>query len=392
MRIKFLIGIGMAAVMAAGVVVAIPRAGAQAQTTSTWKWCSGQSGWCSYNGPANVRYLDNGKYYYASLPANTGGTACNEFVFGLPYEDPATSKYNSCELEVLPSITNDMGTTSDEYAKVIAFDSAGTHGVPYSNPTGPSVGAPCGAPTTGAWASTSQYTSFDDGIRSMENISAWDQVYNVCNGANSRTLVPNARIELSKLSVYVYFWSQAKWLEVNTSGAWGLAYPEDFEKVSPAISADMVDGSRTDYKSVRSGIWNASWTASSSSAAGFVGPGARDSRLIQSNQNDVGYNFHGFGPRVGINWKDVKAVVVTQAMRCIPAGGTDLSDCNKQKYIAGVGVDAFLWSNTGVDFGVSQQPVGFGRLKPVTTSWQLFTNYVGPTNFAGVGVPPLPNI
>jgi hypothetical protein len=379
--------------MSASTMVSMPWASAQSQATSTWGWCSAQSGWCYYNGPAKVRYVDHGRYYYASLPGNTGGTACNEFVFGLTYQDPAISKDNWCELETPASITVDMGMTKDEYARVIAFDSTGPHGVPYSNPSRPSVGPPCSAPTTGAWGATSQYTSFNDDIRSMENISGWDQVYNVCNpansttndGNNSRKLISNARIELSKMSVYVFFWSQNKWIEMDNTAISGAAYPEDFEASSPSVPADMIDGSRLNYRSVRSGIYNAS-----PSTVGAAG--GRDPRMIQINGNDLGYNFHGYSHRVGINWKDVKAVIVTQAMRCVPADGTDLTDCNQQLYIANVGIDSFLWSNTKVDFGVSQQPVGFARLKPVTTSWQLFTNYVGPTDFAGVDVPPIPSI
>jgi hypothetical protein len=385
MRIKFVIGLSVALVMGAATLVAVPLAGAQTQTTGTWGWCSAQSGWCFYNGPAKVRYVDHGTYHYASLPGNTGGTACNEFVFGLAYQDPTISKDNWCEVETPASITVDMGMTSDEYSRVISFDSNGTHGVPYSNPTGVSVGPPCAAPTSGAWAATSQYTSFGEEIRSMENISGWDQVYNVCNGANSRQVISNARIELSKMSVYVFFWSQNKWVEMDNTAIGGAAYPEDFEPTSPAVTADMIDGSRLNYRSVRSGIYNAS-----PSTVGAAG--GRDPRMIQINQNDLGYNFHGYGHRVGMNWKDVKAVVATQAMRCVPMYGTDMTDCNRKLYIANVGIDSFLWSNTGVDFGVSQQPVGFGRFKPVTTSWQLFTNYVGPSNFAGVGVPPIPSI
>jgi hypothetical protein len=366
------------ALLGAAALVGVPRANAQA--ASTWNTCADHGGWCFFAGATNVRYGANGVFNQKLIPAGQGGTACNQIVFG----DPLPGVVKHCELEVLPLASKEINIGSSEYSNIIKFDLAGTHGVPYANPSGASVGQPCGSLDVPPWRNLQQLTGFRDEVRAKKYIASWDQVYNACDGPNSRVLVANARIELSKLSTYVFFWSQNKWVEVENKGIWGLAYAEDFAN-DESVNADMIDGSRAEYKLVRSGIWNASPSA-------YGGPGSRNPRMIQRSENDVGYNFHGYGSRNAINWADVRAVVVTQAMRCVPTSGTDLTDCNKLKYIAGVGVDSFLNLTGGADLGNTQEAVGFGRLKPVTTSWQFFTNYVGPTDFAGVGVPPIPEI
>ncbi|MGA7953471.1 MAG: hypothetical protein WCA07_08105, partial [Gloeobacterales cyanobacterium] len=104
----------------------------------------------------------------------------------------------------------------------------------------------------------------------------------------------------------------------------------------------------------------------------------------------VGYNFHGFPDRFYINWADVKAIVVSQAMRCIPHTGTDLSDCKKLGYIANVGLDSWASTTSGFDNFQTHGGVSGSRFKPVTTDWQIFANYSGPPHFSGIPAPSVP--
>ena len=104
----------------------------------------------------------------------------------------------------------------------------------------------------------------------------------------------------------------------------------------------------------------------------------------------VGYNFHGFPDRFNINWADAKAVVVAQAMRCVPNTGTDLSDCQKLGYIANVGLDSWATTTSAFDNFKTHGGVSGGRFKPVTTSWQVFTNYIGPLGSGNIPSPPVP--
>jgi hypothetical protein len=248
--------------------------------------------------------------------------------------------------------------TQAQFEAAIAFDFEGENGKLQSNPSAPSVGYPCGVPNNYSW-------KFSSG--GLENLpkavegrgrqlagAGYNQIYNACNRPNTRKSIPNARIEFTDLVVDYYSIKQNKWVRVVKQPANGAAYAEDFVN-NQATGADIRDESQG-HKSVRSGIGNAA-----------SGAGASTGRKVEDGA--VGYNFHGYGNRFNINWADAKAVVVSQAMRCIPNAGTDLSDCKKLGYIA---------------------DVSGGRFKPVTTGWQVFTNYSGPRNFSGITAPPAP--
>jgi len=106
--------------------------------------------------------------------------------------------------------------------------------------------------------------------------------------------------------------------------------------------------------------------------------------------SEVGYNFHGFGTRFGVDWADVKAIIIVQAMRCIPQAGTDLTDCNKLGYLGQVGLDSWLSPSSQYDNFQTHGGVSGGVFKPVTPRWQVFTNYSGPRDFVGITPPPVP--
>jgi hypothetical protein len=61
-------------------------------TFTTWSTCSAENGTCSFTGTHEVAYGANGQYFYRSL---SGGTACNNTVFG----DPAYGTVKSCYVQ-----------------------------------------------------------------------------------------------------------------------------------------------------------------------------------------------------------------------------------------------------------------------------------------------------
>ena len=275
--------------------------------------------------------------------------------------------------------SSEVPLTQAQFEAAIAFDFEGENGKLQSNPSAPSIGYPCGVPNNYSW-------KFSSG--GLENLpkavegrgrqlagAGYNQIYNACNRPNTRKSIPNARIEFTDLVVDYYSIKQNKWVRVVKQPANGAAYAEDFVN-NQAIGADIRDESQG-HKSVRSGIGNAA-----------SGAGASTGRKVEDGA--VGYNFHGYGNRFNINWADAKAVVVSQAMRCIPNAGTDLSDCKKLGYIADVGLDS--WASTTSDFDnfKTHGGVSGGRFKPVTAGWQVFTNYSGPRNFLGITAPPVP--
>jgi hypothetical protein len=272
-----------------------------------------------------------------------------------------------------------------QFEAAIAFDFEGEIGKLPSNPSAPSVGYPCGVPNNYSW----KY-----GTGGLENVAkavsgrgqqlagaGYNQVYNACPGPNTRKSMPNARIEFTDLTVDYFSISLNKWVRAVKQPTPGASFAEDFVN-NEATGADIRDEAQR-HKSVRSGIGNAE-----PRQVGAPGGQVNGRRYVQDGA--VGYNFHGFPDRFNINWADVRAVVVSQAMRCIPNAGTDLSDCNKLGYIANVGLDS--WASTGSNFDGFRTHGGVsgGRFKPVTTGWQVFTNYSGPRNFSGITAPPVP--
>ncbi len=286
----------------------------------------------------------------------------------------------------LSSGANAQSTTTSltqaQYEAAISFDQGpGNNGIPASNPTAASVGYPCGVPNSYSWKwydDTSGGTDIAQAIagRGQQLAGAgYNQVYNACPGPNTRKSMSNARIEFTELVADYYSISQNKWVRAVKQSVGGAAFAEDFVN-NQATGADIRDEAQG-HKSVRSGIGNAD-------------SGAGDSTGRRVEDGAVGYNFHGFPNRFNINWADAKAVVVSQAMRCIPNTGTDLSDCNQLGYIANVGLDS--WASTGSNFDGFRTHGGVSgsRFKPVTTNWQVFVNYVGPRNFSGITAPPVP--
>jgi len=277
------------------------------------------------------------------------------------------------------SSSGKLSFTQAQYEAAINWDFAGENGKFPSNPSLPSAGYPCGVPNGYGWKfgiSSNENVAGDIAGRGLQLAGAgYDQVYNACTGPNTRKSMPNARIEFTDIVVDYYSISQNTWVRAVKQAVGGSAFTEDFVN-NESTGADY-RGEAQEYNSVRSGIGNAAGNA-----------GGSTGRSVQDGP--VGYNFHGFPNRFNIRWSDVKAVVVSQAMRCIPHQGTDLSDCNKLGYIANVGIDSWATTTSPFDGFVTHGGVSGGRFKPVTTDWQIFTNYTGPKGFVGIKPPPVP--
>jgi hypothetical protein len=272
--------------------------------------------------------------------------------------------------------SNTGSVSQTQFEAAIAFDFEGENGRMQSNSALASVGYPCGVPNNYSWKfGTGGLEDVAKGVtgRGQQLAGAgYNQVYNDCG---SRKSMSNARIEFTDLVVDYYSISQNKWVRAVKQPVGGAAFAEDFVN-NQATGADIRDESQG-HKSVRSGIGNAG-----------SGAGSSTGRTVQDGA--VGYNFHGFPPRFNINWADAKAVVASQAMRCIPQSGTDLGDCNKLGYIANVGLDSWASTSSNFDGFKTHGGVSGGRMKAVTTDWQVFTNYVGPRNFSGITAPSVP--
>jgi hypothetical protein len=269
--------------------------------------------------------------------------------------------------------------TQAQFEAAIAFDFEGEIGKLPSNLSAPSVGYPCGVPNNYSWKyGAGGLEDVAKGVKGRGQQLAgagYNQIYNACHGPNTRKSIPNARVEFTNLIVSYYSIKQNKWVQIVKQPVGGAAFAEDFVQ-NQSTGADIRDEAQG-HKSVRSGVGNSA-----------SGAGASTGR--KSEDGEVGYNFHGFPDRFNINWADAKAVVASQAMRCIPHRGTDLSDCNKLGYIANVGLDSWASTKSNFDDFKTHGGVSGGRFKPVTTSWQVFTNYIGPRNFAGITPPPVP--
>jgi hypothetical protein len=278
------------------------------------------------------------------------------------------------------SQTNAPSFTQEQYKVAISFDYGGENGISPLKPSGASLGYPCGVPKGYSWkygqGGAKDVTSSIGGRGTQQAGAAYNQIYNACSGKNTRKSMPNARIEFTNINVDYFSISQNRWINVvQNQKTTGAAFAEDFVN-NQSTGADFI-GQANGYGSVRAGIGNAAGDA-----------GASTGRTVEDGT--VGYNFHGFASRFNINWPDVRAIVVSQAMRCVPNTGTDLSDCNKMGYIANVGLDSWATTSSPFDGFKTHGGVGAGRLKPVTPNWQVFTNYNGPANLLSKSPPPVP--
>ena len=266
--------------------------------------------------------------------------------------------------------------TSAQYKAALSFDYEGENGKSLANASASSIGYPCGVPSSYSWkygtSSVSDIAKSISGRGPQAAAAAYNQVYNACGVRKS---IPNARIEFTELVVYYYSIKLGRWVKAVQQSMGGAAFAEDFVN-NQATQADIRDEAQG-HKSVRSGIGNAAQP----------GGGSTDRTGVDGA---VGYNFHGFPDRFNLNWADAKAIVVAQAMRCIPDTGSDLSDCQKLGYITNVGLDSWATTTSNFDDFKTHGGVSGGRFKPVTTSWQVFTNYIGALKTNGLPTPPTP--
>ncbi|WP_370383576.1 family 78 glycoside hydrolase catalytic domain, partial [Catenulispora sp. GAS73] len=100
----------------------------------TWSECAAETGTCSFTGTDTVAFGAQGKYNYATV---TGGTACNNTLFGDP--DPGVRK--ACYIEPAPTTTGvwqqcaaETGTCSFAGTDTVAFGAQGKYN--YATVTG----------------------------------------------------------------------------------------------------------------------------------------------------------------------------------------------------------------------------------------------------------------
>jgi alpha-L-rhamnosidase len=93
----------------------------------TWQQCAVETGTCSFAGTETVAFGAQGKYEYATV---TGGTACNDTVFG----DPAYGVSKACYVEAAPPTANvwqqcavETGTCSFAGSETVAFGGQGKY-------------------------------------------------------------------------------------------------------------------------------------------------------------------------------------------------------------------------------------------------------------------------
>jgi hypothetical protein len=350
--------------------------------------CAGENQQCVFAaGTATIKYGGNNLFTSKSFTTTDGnGITCNNANFG----DPAPYVAKACTItSFTPAVVTPPPSTSGpvfsqaQYEAAVKFDFEGENGKDPANPSAASVGYPCNLPTVFAYGTnpTLDVPASVNGRGSQTAGVGYNQIFNVCSDATNRKSVPNARVEFTDAVVDYYSASQNKWIRVNKYQVDGAAYEEDFlnDLSTGADKRIEADGNR----SVRSGINNAQPTN-----LGDAGGRVPDQRT--SWAGPVGFLFHGFPARFSMNWSDAKAIVVSQAMKCIPQSGTDLTDCNKLGYVADVGTDSWATLTSPYDKFVTHGGVSGGRMKPVKTTWQVFTNYSGPRDFVGITPPPVP--
>jgi hypothetical protein len=271
--------------------------------------------------------------------------------------------------------------TQAQFEASILFDLAGENGRVQDSPNLGSVGYPCGVPNSYSWkfsgASVVDVQTTTMGRGPQLAAEGYNQVYNACSMGRPRPSMPNARVEYTQFTVDAYSIKQKAWVRQVQQVGGGASFAEDFVN-NEATEPDVRD-EPTGHRSVRSGIGNAAL------AAGTPVPSRRT-----VEDSEVGYNFNGFPSRFSVDWLDVKAIVVSQAVRCIPNAGTDLSDCNKFGYIVKIGLNSWATLSSNFDGFKTHGGVNAGLFKAVTPNWQLFTSYAGPKNFVGIPPPPVP--
>lgn len=353
-----------------GALAASPAQAAGAESSV----CAQEGGFCSFDGTREVKYGADGRYVVKALD---GGTPCTNDVFG----DPAWGIRKACA--VLPKSASGgssgvtLQPTQAEFEAAVKFDFEGENGRQQNNPGALSAGYPCGVPSNYSWKySTTGASDVAGAVNGRGPQTAgvgYNQVYNACG---TRKTMPNARVEFTTLVVDYFSISRQQWVRASQQTVGGAAYAEDFVN-DQATGADIRDEANG-LRSVRSGVGNASGDA-----------GASTGRTVADGS--VGYNFHGFPNRFAIDWADVGAIVASQEMRCIPQSGSDSGDCDQLGYLGNIGIDSWATTGSGFDGFRTHGGVSGGRFKPVSTEWQIFTNYVGPRDFAGITPPSAPS-
>lgn len=284
----------------------------------------------------------------------------------------SSSNFSSAYSSSQPTTTtgpSSLGISQSNYIATIKRQFEGENG---KDPANPNSGGryPAGVPWSYSWK------AWTVGVKTVEVPSnrqagtTYDQVYQ----DSDRITAPNARVKLEHTQSWYFSKSQQRWIQIEDQSTGGAAFAEDFVN-NQATGADSRGEGNGDI-SVRSG------TNASDQAGSFTG------RIVNGNEQ-VGYLFHGFGNRYNVDWGDVQAILATQVMSCIPNTGSDMSDCNKNPYIVNVGIDSWLSTNSPFDGFQTHGGVSGGRLEPIKSQRQIYTNYVGDVSLLDSNPPPM---
>ena len=263
-----------------------------------------------------------------------------------------------------------LGLSESSYIATITRQFEGENG---KDPADPNSGAryPAGVPWSYDWKAWTTAVKSINVPYERQAGTTYDQIYQ----DTGRIAAPNARVKLEHTQTWYFSKSQKKWNQIEDQSIGGAAFAEDFVN-NQATGADKRDEGNGTI-SVRSG------TNASGQAGSFTG------RTTNNGNEQVSYLFHGFGNRYNVDWGDVQAILATQIMSCVPDSGTDMSDCNKNPYIANVGIDSWLSTNSPFDGFKTHGGVTGGRFEPVKVQRQIFTNYAGDLSLLDSNPPPM---
>ncbi len=200
----------------------------------------------------------------------------------------------------------------------------------------PHEGRPHGVPESYDWARGPQMGRGNHPPATWHAMTAWGQVYEDARGNPAR----NTRVEIRDMRAYILSKHDGKWHLVQKSRAVeGGAFREDF-KANASRKADV-------RQEADGGV--------SVTAGG-------------------GYNFHFWPPgaRAMINPLDIGGVFVTVEARLI-VGNKDKPDDRKiARYLLSVGADYWVNGHAAWDNFKTNDGIGLGRFKYVTSKWQAF--------------------
>ena len=148
-----------------------------------WTYCADENGTCSFSGTKEVRYGENGSYFYLIF---TGSTPCTNTVFG----DPIPGVFKHCyyrNTTLVPTATPDLNATALAYANATATVLA-------ANATATAVAANATATAVAAnpIVSVQAVRPFHDRTVTVDIVLKANLMVTIYNSQSDKTVVTNA--------------------------------------------------------------------------------------------------------------------------------------------------------------------------------------------------------